>query len=975
MASSNHTHIHFLSDPQAALADISRYILENGSTLPDLSQTQIILNESRLATPFRHTLLKVAAEYGHPALLGPYFYSLEQWLEQYQPDNINVCDEQVRLLILVEALMDSPDLLKQANPWTLADSLLHLFDELTLNKINIDIGQEQFSQQLAEWYASDKEKTHHYSGLQHEAQLVYQLWHAWHEQLAAQGLSDSATAQILSLNQSLQQTQSHQQLHLIGIEPVYTTQLQWLNNLLKAEPGQTHLWLLGQPVMPRDDSRIDDRLYKIADSLSYTLTENKSASDFSQTLAAMFARTPQLQIRASEFAKSHPHSPLRNRLSIYRSNSAEQQTHAIDTQIRKWILEGKQRIAVISENRLLARRLRALLERAEVPLYDAAGWTLSTTRAAANIESLLLCIEEDFEKDALLDLLKSGFVKSNEDSKSFKQLIYRLEHDIIQNEQIANNLSRYQQAILNRQERLKDIWSFSPSHLVELLDHLNSATTKLQGCLNQNIQQQELLNILIETMDALGLSDSFKQDPAGNMILTVLQDMLHAAKKQPLRSNWYQFRAWLARNLEHRYFQPSSSTQGVQLLNLAQAEFQHFDAVIVTGLEHESFPGSPPALTFFNNQVRKQLQLPELEQFQAQRLRQFNQVINSADTVLLTYRKEQNGEAIHASPWVDAIEQFHILAYIDDLSADELSATLSAQNTQVIRCDTKALPETQRQPKPTVPETLVPQTISASSYQQLINCPYQFYSAHCLKLRPPEEIQLALSKREYGERVHLCLQAFHSDVSYLPGPFTQAITEQTRPQAVELMLAITQQVFDYDIKQNYSHRGWYYQWTAVIPTYIDWHIKNKSHAVIKDTEQKLKRVISEELSLNGRIDRIDLDDGEFEVIDYKTGALPNKKDVLNGEQVQLPFYALLADTMLASVQSVGYLALGKDKNFKDMFPLKGDELNELAESTLQRLIHIINEIKQGQGLPAWENVKVCQYCDMSTLCREGTWQS
>lgn len=971
MATQNN--IHFLSDPQTALTDIARFILDNSPNLPDLSQTQIILNESRLASPFRNTLLQVATENNHIALLGPYFFSLDQWLEQYRPNDVTVCDEQVRLLILVEALIDSPDLLKQANPWTLADSLLLLFDELTLNKVDIAINLEQFSEQLANWYASDKQKTQHYSGLQHEAQLVYQLWHGWHEQLAAQGLSDTGSAHIRSLNKSLQLERPDQQLHLIGIEPTYTTQQHWLIKLL--ENDRVHLWILGQPSLPRDISRIDDRVYKVADTFSYPLSANQSATPFNQTLAAIFSRTPQLQERALTFAKQHPHSALAGKLSIYRSNSAEQQTHAIDTQIRKWIIEGKQRIAVISENRLMARRLRALLERADVPLYDAAGWTLSTTRAAANIESLLLCIEEDFEKDALLDLLKSGFMKTKDDSKSFKHLIYRLEHDIIQHEQITNNLDRYQQAILNRQDRLKDIWTFSPSHLLELLEDMKTATTKLQGYFNQEVDQEELIGTLIETLDALGLTESFAQDPAGNLILNVLQDMLSAAKKQPFRTSWYQFRAWLARNLENRYFQPSSSTSGVQLFNLAQAEFQHFDAVIVAGLEYESFPGSPPVLTFFNNHVRAQLQLPEIDEFYQQRLRQFNNVLNSANSIVLTYRKEQNGESIHISPWVNAIEQFHTLAYNDDLSADKLNAILSAQNTQVIRCDTKDLPATQQQPTPSIPETLVPKTISASSYQQLINCPYQFFSSYCLKLRPPEEIQQALSKREYGERVHLCLQAFHSDVPQLPGPFTKKITEQSRQQAIELMLTIAAAVFEYDIEENYIHKGWYHQWLNVIPVYINWFIKKKTNTVIKETEQKLKRIINDELTLNGRIDRIDQEDGKFEVIDYKTGTLPNKKDVLNGEQVQLPFYALLADSMLASVESVGYLAVGKDKNFREMFPLKGDELNELAELTLQRLTGIIEEIKQGQGLPAWENTRVCQYCDMTTLCREGTWQS
>ena len=45
--------------------------------------------------------------------------------------------------------------------------------------------------------------------------------------------------------------------------------------------------------------------------------------------------------------------------------------------------EGKQEIAVIAQDRVVSRRLRALLERAGVLVADETGWKLSTTRAAA----------------------------------------------------------------------------------------------------------------------------------------------------------------------------------------------------------------------------------------------------------------------------------------------------------------------------------------------------------------------------------------------------------------------------------------------------------------------------------------------------------------------------------------------------------------------------------------------------------------
>jgi len=43
----------------------------------------------------------------------------------------------------------------------------------------------------------------------------------------------------------------------------------------------------------------------------------------------------------------------------------EQEAQAADVQVRRWLLAGKTSIAVVVQDRLVARRLRALLERAQ----------------------------------------------------------------------------------------------------------------------------------------------------------------------------------------------------------------------------------------------------------------------------------------------------------------------------------------------------------------------------------------------------------------------------------------------------------------------------------------------------------------------------------------------------------------------------------------------------------------------------------
>ena len=65
-------------------------------------------------------------------------------------------------------------------------------------------------------------------------------------------------------------------------------------------------------------------------------------------------------------------------------------------------------VALIAQDRVLVRRVRALLERQRVALLDETGWKLSTTRAAALVMSLLMAARADAGTDSLLDWLKNG---------------------------------------------------------------------------------------------------------------------------------------------------------------------------------------------------------------------------------------------------------------------------------------------------------------------------------------------------------------------------------------------------------------------------------------------------------------------------------------------------------------------------------------------------------------------------------------
>ena len=79
---------------------------------------------------------------------------------------------------------------------------------------------------------------------------------------------------------------------------------------------------------------------------------------------------------------------------------------------------GRRIDRVVALDRLTARRVRALLERADVKVRDETGWKLSTTSAAAAVMRWFDLVIDDLYWRDLLDWLKSRFTLAERADKA-----------------------------------------------------------------------------------------------------------------------------------------------------------------------------------------------------------------------------------------------------------------------------------------------------------------------------------------------------------------------------------------------------------------------------------------------------------------------------------------------------------------------------------------------------------------------------
>jgi len=162
---------------------------------------------------------------------------------------------------------------------------------------------------------------------------------------------------------------------------------------------------------------------------------------------------------------------------------------------------------------------------------------------------------------------------------------------------------------------------------------------------------------------------------------------------------------------------------------------------------------------------------------------------------------------------------------------------------------------------------------------------------------------------------------------------------------------------------------------ALLVPYIDWWAERQEIWQLSETEVKLNKLpFLDTVLLNARLDRVDRNTLGLSIIDYKTGTIGNRDSVVNGESIQLPFYALSNNCRITAkhaeqeVIELAYLSLGNN-GIRLKNTITGDELLELQQQTGKRLLSINEQLHNGREVIAWADEQNCEWCSMQGVCR------
>ena len=143
--------------------------------------------------------------------------------------------------------------------------------------------------------------------------------------------------------------------------------------------------------------------------------------------------------------------------------------------------------------------------------------------------------------------------------------------------------------------------------------------------------------------------------------------------------------------------------------------------------------------------------------------------------------------------------------------------------------------------------------------------------------------------------------------------------------------------------------------------YLSFHNKNIK---ILGLEQGFKLKINNDIFINGKIDRVDLiSNKEIEIIDYKTGKMPDEKRLR--KSMQLSIYALAAKSRYLYNRSLNDIILTfiyLKENKKVSFKLTQKDLDDTKEN----IINIVENIREQNFMP--KPSLMCKFCPFKMMC-------
>ena len=635
---------------------------------------------------------------------------------------------------------------------------------------------------------------------------------------------------------------------------------EWKIPHISPEPSPSEL---GQSELGQ--SEISARSYLISQALHSAITPQNYLPEY--TLPSLSS-----DITLSQFQRLECHN-------------LEQEAGIIALIMRQTLETPEKTAALVTTNRMLARRVATALKKWHIDIDDSAGNPLPETGIGVFLRLVARVIQDQFAPVTLLSLLKHPLTSLGQNPVKLRLLARFLDHSVLRGPRPMPGIEGLKQALGQAQHHPKRSTRLTQTQIQELhllLDHLHQVCQPFITLFSQkSVALTTLLETHIECSEQIATSDlqsgaqRLWRGDAGDVAANVIADLRVATpllETMPPHRYTATFDAFL---IPHVVRPKYGLHPRLFIWGPLESRLQQPDIVILGGLNEGHWPLEQEPDPWLSRPMRQQFGLPPSAQSIGQSAHDFWQLCH-APQVYLTRALKSDGAPTTASRWLQRLETTFKQFDLHWSSKNHWQSWHTALHT----------PDSSHpcpRPAPAPPLSVRPHKLSVTRIETLRTDPYAIYAQYILGLTALDPLDSDPGLSERGTILHHILHRFVSE---------------SIPLTPEALLEIGHAEFSQALLQPSIWAFWWPRFAR----FCHWFITQQTHyqQVLRKSLTEIPgkwqfQIEDQSYEITAIADRIDiLNTGDYVIIDYKTATLPSPKNVVNGQKPQLALEALIA---------------------------------------------------------------------------------
>lgn len=538
--------------------------------------------------------------------------------------------------------------------------------------------------------------------------------------------------------------------------------------------------------------------------------------------------------------------------------------------------------ALVTPDRGLGQRVAAELRRWDIEIDDSAGMPLGDTPPGAFLRLAADMVAQHAAPVPLLACLKHPLAAGGIDAGTFRANVRSLERAVLRGPRPLPGFDGLSRALdAADTEKALTSWAAQIGERAAVFErYLTGAPAPFADIVAAHVDFAEWLAATESTPGA----DRLWRGDAGQEAALFIRE-LHDAAPTLGEIDGAAYPALLESLMRGRVVRPGYGRHPrLHIWGPLEARLQQADLLILGGLNEGTWPPDPATDPWMSRPMRRRFGLPPPERRIGLSAHDFAQAF-AAPEVLLTRATRVDGTPTVPSRWLLRLENVLAAAGLGDALRQEGPRWLAWQAA----LSRPAMRHQIVAPGPCPPVTVRPRRLSVTQIETLIRDPYAVYARHVLRLRPLEPIDADPAAAERGTAIHDALDAFLRDYP-----------DSLPDTALDALLAIGAKKFGPMLDRPGVRAFWWPRFRRIAEWFVDHERARRTG--LRAVHSEVTGTIEFEAPggpfvLTGKADRIDQrDDGGLEIIDYKTGSTPSKREIEHGFSPQLPLEAvILAD--------------------------------------------------------------------------------